>query len=69
VALTNVVVRHRCGCERSYQLDVPAALVRSMAEQLMGSDCGYVDCPRPQGHLQRLLARTAAPAANGKGES
>jgi len=63
--ITNVEIRHRCGCVRPYALELPPSLVASVTAQLQQKHCGYTDCPLA---AERLLAKRAPANVNGKGE-
>jgi hypothetical protein len=62
MAITNVEVRHRCGCVRSYPLEMPAAMRESVAAQMRERDCGCGDCPLAG---KRLVAARAPGNVNG----
>lgn len=62
----NVTVKHRCGCERVYSMDMPRALQQSVVAQIRETDCKFADCPLAA--KGRLLASRAPASANGKGE-
>lgn len=62
-----VTVTHRCGCSRTYPLNMPAAMRESMVAQLREERCGAADCPEREAP-RRILAKSATPAVNGKAE-
>lgn len=66
VPVQNVLIVHRCGCQRTYELrDMAPHVAQQTVAQLKANRCGRAECPKS---AQRLLGRNATPAVNGRGE-
>jgi hypothetical protein len=38
-------IKHTCGCWKTYEVEVPAAMLERMREQLQAEPCRAADCP------------------------
>ena len=42
----NLLVRHKCGCERTIRATGPPPAISAILRQLETENCGQVDCPK-----------------------